>query len=100
VTCQGSQVNRLLYLLASAYQRLWLVHANDACDGSHMLGLSFSLTSDHLDAGSQGDSLTAISIACAEDIVSTASDLIVANHAGADRLLRTEPQVHFRMNSC
>jgi hypothetical protein len=68
------QVNRLLYLLASACERLWLVHANDACG------------------------LTAISIACAEDIVSTASDPIVTNHAGADRLLRTEPQVRFMMN--
>jgi len=47
-----------------------------------------------------GDSLTAISIACAEDIVLTASDLFAANHAGADRLLRTEPQVHFMTNSC
>ena len=44
VACQGYQVNRLLYLLASACQRLWLVHANDACGGSHMLGLSSSLT--------------------------------------------------------
>ena len=42
----------------------------------------------------------AISIACAEDIVSTASDPIVTNHAGADRLLRTEPQVQFMMNPC
>ena len=36
--------NRLLYLLASACQRLWLVHANDACGGSHVLGVSASLT--------------------------------------------------------
>ena len=44
VTCRGYQVSRLLYLLASAYQRLWLVHANDVCGGSHMLGVSSSLT--------------------------------------------------------
>jgi len=44
VTCQSYQVNRLLYLLASACQRLWLVHANDAYGGSHMLGVSSSLT--------------------------------------------------------
>jgi hypothetical protein len=37
-------VNRLLYPLASACQRLWLVHANDVCGGSHMLGVSASLT--------------------------------------------------------
>jgi len=30
--------------LASACQRLWLVHVNDAYGGSHMLGVSFSLT--------------------------------------------------------
>ena len=44
VTCRGYQVNRLHYLLASAYQRLWLVHANDAYGGLHMLGVSSSLT--------------------------------------------------------
>jgi hypothetical protein len=41
--------------------------------------------------------LPAIPIACAKDIVSTASDPIVTNHAGADRLLRTEPQVQLTM---
>lgn len=40
----GYRANRLLYLLASACQRLWLVHANDACGDSHMLGVSSSLT--------------------------------------------------------
>jgi hypothetical protein len=44
VTCRGYQVSRLLYLLASACQRLWLVHANDVYGGSHMLGVSYSLT--------------------------------------------------------
>jgi hypothetical protein len=44
VTCRGYQASRLLYLLASAYQRLWLVHANDVYGGSHMLGVSSSLT--------------------------------------------------------
>jgi transposase len=38
------QANRLLYLLASACQSLWLVHANDAYDDSPMLGMSSSLT--------------------------------------------------------
>ena len=66
-----------------------------------MLGMSSSLTLwDHSDAGSQGDSLTAISTACAEDIFSAASDPIVTNHTGADRLLRTEPQVHFTKYPC
>jgi hypothetical protein len=30
--------------LATACQHLWLVHANDACGGLHMLGVSSSLT--------------------------------------------------------
>jgi hypothetical protein len=38
--------------------------------------------------------LRAANAACAEDIVSTASDPTVTDHAGADSLLRTEPQVH------
>ena len=50
--------------------------------------------SDRLDARSRGNLLTAVSSSRRwRDVVSAASDPTVASRAGADRLLRTEPQV-------
>ena len=50
--------------------------------------------SDHIDARSRGDLLAEISSSRRwRDVVSAASDPTVTSRAGADRLLRTEPQV-------
>ena len=50
--------------------------------------------SDHIDARSRGDLLAEISSSRRwKDVVSAASDPTVTSRAGADRLLRTEPQV-------
>ena len=55
--------------------------------------------SDRIDACSRGNHLAAVSSSCRwRDVVSAASDPTVASRAGADRLLRTEPQV--RLMSC
>jgi hypothetical protein len=88
-------------LLASAYQRLWLVRFNDAYGRFTWVGHVI-----------QPNPLTTLTLAVketasrlsprpeAKDIVSAASDPIVADHAGADRLLRTELQVHFMEPPC
>jgi hypothetical protein len=49
--------------------------------------------SDHLEARSRGDHLTAVSSQKGKDVVSAASDQTVTSFAGADGLLRTESQV-------
>jgi hypothetical protein len=51
--------------------------------------------SDHLEARSRGDHLTAVPSRQGKDVVSAASDKTVTSFAGADRLLRTESQVWF-----
>jgi hypothetical protein len=51
-------------------------------------------TSDHIDARSRGNLLAEVSSSRRwRDVVSAASDPTVTSRAGADRLLRTEPQV-------
>jgi hypothetical protein len=49
--------------------------------------------SDRIEAHSRGNHLTIISSQTGKDVVSAASDKIVTNFAGANRLLRTESQV-------
>jgi hypothetical protein len=81
-------------LLARACQRLWLFGGYGAFGGSHLLDISFSLTSHHLGAGSGGEHLTEFSLPIKTEVfVSTAFDPTVTSYADVDRLLRTEPQV-------
>ena len=55
--------------------------------------------SDRFDARSRGNNLAVISVPImVRCIVSAASDPTVASRAGADRLLRTEPQVYFSLS--
>ena len=83
-------------LLAEACQRLWLHSVDDGCGSSLMLGMSSSLV---LQPPRRWQSqkqprghLRTVMVRC---IVSAASDPTVTSRAGADRLLRTEPQVRF-----
>jgi len=83
--------------LVGACQRLWLLTLDDAYGSSHVLGVSSSLAPPTALTLAVTNNLAVIfAPSRVRYIVSAASDSTVASHAGADRPLRTEPQVCLR----
>ena len=73
--------------LRCLWQFTWIGHFLQPC------------RSDRIDARSRGDRLAAVASSRRwREVVSAASDPTVAGRAGADRLLRTEPQVRLTIS--